>query len=91
MTQCAPPVGAQRCIDAGDNALRTGLFVARGAIDLTGQEQTAHLFRLERVVQLHRVDEIVLDRVAGSRHDDVFETLNRAQKLELHLGREASR
>lgn len=53
-------------VDAGENALRGSLFVASGSVDLTGQEQPRNALRLERMLELSRVDMIVLDPVARS-------------------------
>src|SRR5690606_16449194 len=50
-------------IDAGQQALRSGLLVTGGAVDLAGEEQTADGARLERTLQSTGVEVVVLDRV----------------------------
>ena len=78
----------QRRVDAGRNALRARLLVARGAVDLAGQEQPRLLFRLQRRQQLARVDVVVLDGIAEALDDHPLEPRNGAQERLLHFGRQ---
>src|SRR5688572_22948016 len=78
-------------IDAGDEALRRGFFVARGAVDLPGEEQAAQRLCFERTCEIARIEEIVLDGVAGPRDVRAFEPLDGAHELELHVVRQAGR
>ncbi len=61
----------QRGIDTRHQALTGRLFVPRGAVDLTGDEQSGNDLALERVLELRRVEVIVLDGVAGPVGFDV--------------------
>ena len=56
--------GVSGGVDAGDEALGGGLFVAAGAVDLPGEEQAGDLLRLQRRADLRRPDHVVFDRVA---------------------------
>src|SRR3546814_2537512 len=56
------------CIDASQQPLRGGLFVAGGAIDLPRKEQAPDGAGLQRRVQMARIEIIVFDRVAWA-HD----------------------
>ena len=57
---------AEAGVDAGDEALRGSLLVARGAVDLTREEQTRDAPRLERRTHLTRVHVVVLDSIRGA-------------------------
>ena len=67
-------------VEAGDEALGARLFVAGGAVDLTGKEQARKLLQFERRRQFARVDVVVFDRVAGPGHRHVFEARDRLQR-----------
>ena len=53
-----------RGVDAGDEALRRGFFVARGAVDLAREKQARERLRLERGLEIARIEEVVFDGVA---------------------------
>ena len=55
----------QRRVDAGEEPLRGGLLVARGAVDLPGEEEPPDGLGLERCLEAPGVEVVVLDRVAG--------------------------
>ena len=82
---------AQRRIDAGEDALRGGLFVAGRAVDLAREEQAGDELRLQAVLQVARIEVVVLDRVAGPRHVRALEARDRAHQRELHVERQAGR
>ena len=88
-----PLVAATRArrIDAGHEALRRGLFVARRAVDLSGEKQPGDALRLERARQLGRLDEVVFDGVAGPQQHRVFEARQRVHEIRLHVARQAHR
>ena len=55
-----------RGVEAGEQALRRGLLVAGGAVDLAGEEQARDRLGLQRRLQPARIEVVVLDRVAGA-------------------------
>src|SRR5687767_10269563 len=55
---------AQRRIDAGENALRRGFLVSSRTVDLASKKKTGDEFGLEAVLQVARIEIVVLDRVA---------------------------
>ncbi len=57
--------GAVGGVDAGDDALGGGFFVAGGAVNLAGEEQALDLFEFETVTQGPWVDIVIFYRVAG--------------------------
>ena len=78
-------------VDAGDDSLRRRLFVAGRAVDLAREKQSRDALRLERARQLRRLDEVVLDRVAGTQQHRVLEPRQRVNELGLHVARQAHR
>lgn len=52
-------------VKTGQQTLSRSFFITGGAVDLTGEEQTLNEFALERRLQIARVEEIVLNSVAG--------------------------
>ena len=81
----------QARVDAGEQALRGGFFVAGGAVDLAREIQARHVLRLERGVQVARIEEVVFDRIAGPRDVRVLEALDAAHERLLHVERQAGR
>ena len=79
----------QRGVDAGQDPLRRGLLVAGRAIDLAGEKQARDRLGLERALQVARVEEVVLDRIAGARQMRLLEAANAAHELLLHVERQA--
>ena len=78
----------QRGVDAGHQALAGGLFVAAGAVDLSGEDRGRRSSCLERAVELGRVDGVVLDGVAGAQHLGVFEAGDGRDHRQLHFHRQ---
>ena len=81
----------QARVDAGEQALRGGFFVAGGAVDLPCEIQSRDVLRLERGVQVARIEEVVLDRIAGPRDVRALEALDAAHERLLHVERQAGR
>ena len=61
-------------IDAGDNALSSGLFVAGGAVDLAGMKEVVDELGFEGRVKLVGLDKVVLNRIARAKQAGLFET-----------------
>ena len=79
---------AEQCgVDASDESLSGSFFVASGAVDLSGEEQTAHELRLQRVEQLCGVEEVVFYGISRAVDPDVSQCRNELQSLYLHLHR----
>jgi hypothetical protein len=77
MTQWIPGLLARRpagCIDTGQQALGSRLFVAGGAIDLPGEEQSREVACFKAVAKAARIKKIVLDGVTGSKEFYFFKT-----------------
>src|SRR5690606_7228140 len=86
-----PAPGRKGCVDAGDDALRRRLFVAGGAVDLSGEKQPLDAPRLERRRKLARIDEVVLDRIAWPNHDGALEPRDGSKQRFLDLPRQRGR
>ena len=80
-----------RCIDARQQALRTGFFVAGRAIDLPGEIEPGHMPGFKRRLQVTRVEIVILDRIAWLCDFCVFEAFNRAHETNLCFQRQAGR
>ncbi len=52
-------------VKSGQQPLSRRLFITGGTVDLAGEEQTLNKFALKRWLQIARVEEIVLNSVAG--------------------------
>src|SRR5204862_80504 len=81
----------ERRIDARDEPLSRSLLVACGAVDLAREVQPRERARLERGLQVPRIEEVVLDRITGARQVRVLEAPDSAHELALHIEREARR
>ncbi len=81
--------GRLRGVDARHQPLGGGLFISCRAVDLPCEEQPGDDSRLERGLQVSRVEEVVLDRVAGPGEVGVLETADGAHELVLHVERQA--
>ena len=79
------PGKPERGVDAGVDALRRGLFIARGAVHLPGEPQPRDLARSERAGEGGGVDAVVLDGVGQSHKARVFQPRHGAVKGALHL------
>ena len=82
---------AARRVDAGDEALRGGFFVTRGAVDLAREKQARERLGLERRLEIARIEEVVFDGVARPRDVRVLEAADGAHEFELHVVRQAGR
>ena len=82
-------------VQPGEETLGPRLLIARGAVDLAGQIQSAPFLDLQRRRQLARVDVVVFDGVAEAEHLDGFKARDGAQEGGLgrvgHRGRDAVR
>src|SRR3546814_1774799 len=72
-----------RGVDTRDQPLRRGFLVAGGAVDLAGEEQAGDGAGFQRVLQSPRVEEVVLDRVAGAGDVRVLEARSEEHTSEL--------
>src|SRR5207245_155028 len=81
----------ERRIDAGEQALCSSLFVARGAVDLAGEEQAGNRLGLERGFQAPRIVVVVLDGVPGSQDMGLFQPFDRSYQFELNVERQTGR
>ena len=82
------PLHLQRRVDAGHQALAGGFFVARGAVDLAGEEQAGDFLGFERALEFRGIDGVVFDGVAGAQHLGVLEAGDRVQNCKLHFDRQ---
>ena len=72
-------------IEPGHQTLCGGLFVAGGAVDLPGQEQTIEALGFEVRLELARVHVIVFDGVAGPNDANLFQARNGGHKGKLDV------
>src|SRR3546814_9547393 len=70
--------GSQGRVDPGNQPLGSGLFIARGPVNLAGEEQARQALGLQRGPELTRIDVVVLDGVARSEeHTSELQSLMR--------------
>ena len=69
----------------GDQTLRSGLFIAGGAVDLTGAIEPRHIAQLERLAQRTRIEVVVLNGIAWDHHIDLLQALHRPQHCQLDV------
>ena len=74
-------------VDAGNEPLPSRFLIARGAVDLTGEEEVLDQFGLEGVGQLSGVKEVILDGITRSEGMNVAQGGDVSQRLDLHLPR----
>ena len=74
-------------IQTGDQALRAGLLISGGAIDLPGEKQSRHRFDLQSGIQSARIDIIIFDGIAIFEDLNLLETLYLANELVLDIAR----
>ena len=80
-----PTVAINMRIDAGDESLSARFLVAGRPVDLSGEEKIPDALRLERMVELRRVEEVVLDSIAGSEYLHVAERRDSFERPQLHV------
>src|SRR3546814_11779768 len=73
-----------RGVEAGQQALRGGLLVTGGAVDLAGEEQDLDRLGLQRGLEPARAEDVVLDRSAGPAHLGLLEAADAAHTLPSH-------
>ena len=79
------PLNLQRRIDAGVQALRSGFFVASGAVDLARKVQAGDGSCLEARAQLPRVEVVVLDGIPGPQDVRLFQPAHGLDGGDLHV------
>ena len=62
---------ASGCVDACHQPLGRGLLVSGRPVDLAGKKRPLDPVGFERRFEFRRLNEVVFDRVAGSKHDRV--------------------
>ena len=72
-------------VEPGDESLRGRLLVPGRAVDLPGEEQPRDSLRLQRRVELSRLDEVVLDRVARPQNLGVLEAGQGVHQIRLDV------
>ena len=83
------PARLQRGIRAREQTLGRGLLITGRAVDLSGEEQAREEFALQAALQVARIEEVIFDRVSGSRDVRALEAGDRAHELALHVEGEA--
>ena len=76
-------------IDAGDESLPGGFFVAGGAVDLSGEIESFDSASFERGVQLGGGSEVIFNRVAVAHDLSIFAAWDAADDLILNIAWEA--
>src|SRR5262245_33256691 len=76
-----------RRVDSCEEALRAGLFIPRGSVDLAREEQSRKAMRLQGAIELCRLDEVVFDGVSRPQDLSVFQAWQRVDDLRLDAGR----
>src|SRR5205807_9090914 len=79
----------KRGVDARKKPLGGGLFVAGGAIDLTGEEKTLQALCFQRRLQSAGVEVVILDRIARPHDVRPLPAPERVHQLKLHVERQA--
>ena len=78
----------QRSVDACQQPLARSLLVARCAVYLTREEQAVDFLRFQRVMQLGRVEEVILDGIPRTIYADVAKAGHALQGFDLHIHRQ---
>src|SRR5690348_12735879 len=76
-----------RCIDTRDETLARRFLVARRSIDLSRQVKPRNAFDFQGVVELPRIDRIILDGVARANHFSALKTWYRGDDRLLDVNR----
>src|SRR5215831_11539061 len=64
-------------VDARHQSLTGSLFIARGSVDLAGQEQAGDLSSFQRALEFGGIDRVVFDRISRAQHFCAFEARDR--------------
>ena len=72
-------------INSGQQALRSGFFITRGAIYLARKKQTIDGACFKRILEPARIVVVVLDGVTGTQDVAVFHAANRAHDRQLNI------
>ena len=75
-------------VDTSHQPLGSGLFVTRGSVHLTGEEEVLHYLRFERKLELGRVEIIVFHSVGRLEYLHMLKPFYRAHGIHLHIQRE---
>ena len=78
--------GLEGGIDAGEDALTGGFFVAGGAVDLSGEVEAGEELGFEGGAELGGVCHVVFDGVTGAEHVHIFEAGDGFEGGELDFG-----
>ena len=73
------------CVDAGEQALRRGLLVAGRPVDLAGEIEALNITGLQGRLEIARIEEVVLDRIARAGDVRLLETNDRAHQRLLDI------
>ena len=72
-------------IHASHESLSCCFLITCGSVHLSCEEESADDFRLQCVLQLSWVEEVVFDGIAWTIHDEVSETRHATQCFDLHI------
>ena len=86
-----PTLDGARGVDAGDKTLGRRLLVTGGPVDLPGKKQPLYVPGLEALLEIARIEIIVLDGVAWSGDMRVLQPRDRAHEGELDIEGQAGR
>ncbi len=78
-------LGTQGGVQTGHQALGCRLFVTGSPVDLAGEEQVGDAFALHVRLEIPRIEEIVLDGIAGASDVGILEAPDRTDDLHLHV------
>ena len=81
-------LNSQGRIQTGEQPLGGRLFIAGGAVDLAGEVQTFDRARLQRGMQVARIEEIVFDGITGAGDVRTLESGHAAQQIDLRIERQ---
>lgn len=79
------PFELLRRVDPGHEPLAGGLLVAAGPIGLAGDEETGDELALQRGVEGHRVDVVILHRIGGTHDLGLLKTGDGVDERGLHI------
>ena len=79
----------QRGVDAGEQPLGGGLFVARRSVDLPREEEPGDDAGFERAAQPTGIEVVVFDGIAWAQDVGILHAFHRADEFELYVERQA--